>query len=107
MPLPNYDSALKRLLLRAHDGLLGLVAPGVTWRGEVSPEVPATARLADFAWEVMLQDGRRGIVHIELQTDPDPLIGERVAEYLIRLYRREHAHLRSVVIYLRPSERVP
>ena len=41
MLLPDYYSALKRLLLRAHDSILDLVAPGVTWHGEVSPELPA------------------------------------------------------------------
>jgi hypothetical protein len=30
----DYDQALKRLLLRAHDGFLALVAPGVRWRGD-------------------------------------------------------------------------
>src|SRR5439155_24986578 len=49
---PDVDQTLKRLLLRAHDGFLALVAPGLIWRGELSPELPAVARRADLVWEV-------------------------------------------------------
>ena len=41
---PKYDQALKRLLTRAHDGLLALIAPGLIWQGERSPELPAVVR---------------------------------------------------------------
>ena len=51
-PRPDYDQALKRLLTRAHDGFLALIAPGLAWRGERSPELPASARQADLVWEV-------------------------------------------------------
>ncbi len=51
---PDYDQTLKRLLLRAHDGFLGLVAPELTWRRELSPELPAESRQADLVWEVAL-----------------------------------------------------
>lgn len=68
---PDFDQALKRLLLRAHEGFLALVAPGVTWRGELSPELPAVARQADLVWEVENSDGRRGLLHVELQTKAD------------------------------------
>jgi hypothetical protein len=45
---PDYGQALKRLLLRASDGFLALIAPGLTWRGELSPELPAVARRANL-----------------------------------------------------------
>lgn len=43
---PDYDQTLKRLLTRAHDAFLALVAPGMRWIGETSPELPAIARPA-------------------------------------------------------------
>jgi len=101
---PDYDQPLKRLLLRAHDGFLQLVAPGLTWRGELSPELPAASRRADLVWEVERPDGQRGILHIELQTKPDPEIGQRMAEYGLRLWLRDRLPVRSLVVLLRQTE---
>ncbi|HZC78045.1 MAG TPA: hypothetical protein VE258_09870, partial [Ktedonobacterales bacterium] len=60
----SYDQSLKRLLLRAHDGFLALVAPELVWRAALSPELPAVARQADLVWEVEQPDGQRGILHV-------------------------------------------
>jgi len=49
---PDFDQSPKRLLTRAHDAFLALVAPGLVWRGKVSPELPAVARRADIVWLV-------------------------------------------------------
>src|SRR5690349_9885674 len=72
---PDYDQALKRLLLRAHDDFLALIAPGLAWLGERSAELPAVARRADLVWEVASGgqggepgEGQRGLLHVELQT---------------------------------------
>jgi predicted transposase YdaD len=104
---PNYDQAIKRLLSQAHDGFLALVAPDLTWRGERSPEVPAVARRADLVWEVERPGGQRGILHVELQTRVEADIGERLAEYAIRLWRRDHLPVRSLVVFLREAANVP
>jgi predicted transposase YdaD len=104
---PSFDQALKRLLLSGHDGVLALIAPDLTWRGELSPELPAVARQADLVWEVVDAHGRSGLLHIELQSRPDPEIAERLAEYAIRLWRRYHLPMRSVVVFLRPTQAVP
>jgi hypothetical protein len=40
---------------------------------------------------------------IQLQTAVDQDIGERLAEYMSRLRRRDHLPVRWVVVYLRPS----
>ncbi len=107
---PDYDQALKRLLLRAHDSFLALVAPGLTFRGERSAELPAVARRADPVWEVARSGAggeQRGLLHIELQTKVEPDIGERIAEYALRLWRRDHLPVESVVVFLRPSASVP
>ena len=103
----DYDQALKRMLLRAHDGFLALVAPDLTWRGELASELPAAARRADLVWEVEDRAGQRGILHVELQTKADHDIGERVAEYGIRLWLRDHLPVRSLVIFLRPAASTP
>lgn len=97
----NYDQFLKRLLTRAHDDFLALVAPGLTFRGERSPQLPAVPRYADLVWEVENQEGVAGLLHVEMQTRADPEMGERVAEYAIRLWREAHQPVRSIVIYAR------
>lgn len=104
---PDYDQTLKRLLVRAHDGFLQLVAPGLTFRGEAESELRDEPRRADLVWEVEAPGGVRGLLHVELQTKPDPLMGERLAEYALRIWRRDHKPLRSLVVYLRPSEALP
>ena len=106
-PQRDYDQALTRLLTRAHDGFLALIAPGRTWRADRSPRLPAVIRQADLVWEVERPDGRRGILHIELQTKVEPDLGERLAEYLVRLYRRDHLPIRSILVLLRETAHVP
>lgn len=96
------------MLLRAHDGFLALIAPGVTFRGELSPELPATTRRAVLVWEVeQAGGGLRGVLHVELQTKITSDIGERMAAYAIRLWQRGHLPVRSVVVFLRPARTVP
>jgi len=104
---PDYDQALKRLLGQAHDGFLALVAPDLTWRRERSPELPSGLRQADFVWEVARPDGAVGLLHLELQTRVDPDLGERLAEYALRLWRRDHLPVRSVVVLLRETRQAP
>jgi hypothetical protein len=60
----DYDQALKRLLTRAHDGFLALIAPDMIWRGERATELPAVARRADLVWETESQDGEHGLPNI-------------------------------------------
>ena len=78
----------------------------VAW-DEAAFKLPSTLRQTDLVWEVEGADGRRRLLHIELQTAVDPEIGERLAEYMSRLWRRDHLPIRSVVVYLRPAERIP
>ena len=58
-------------------------------------------------WEVEAPGGARGHLHVELQTNPDPQMGERLAEYALRLWRRDHKPLCSLVVYLRPPDPLP
>jgi hypothetical protein len=58
-------------------------------------------------WEVGRSDGWRGILHIELQTKAEADIGERLADYTIRLWRRDHLPIRSLVVFLREARTVP
>jgi predicted transposase YdaD len=103
---PDYDQTLKRLLSRAHDGLVALLLPGARWLGELSPELTPERRQADLVWQVLLGTERL-YLHIELQTTADSLIGERTAEYALRLWRRDHLPVYSVVIYLREVRLIP
>ena len=104
---PDYDQTLKRLFAHAHEGMLALLLPGAHWLGERSPELTAEKRLADLVWDVALGSGERLLLHIELQTNPDTMIGERVAEYGLRLWRHLRLPVYSVVIYLRASGGIP
>ncbi|MCF2972157.1 hypothetical protein L1047_13220 [Synechococcus sp. Nb3U1] len=57
---------------------------------------------------ILLEAGEL-LLHLEFQTDPDPEIPFRMADYCLRLYRRyPHKQVRQIVIYLRKtqSERV-
>jgi hypothetical protein len=103
----DFDQALKRMLLRAHDGFLALVAPDLAWIGERSPELPAAARQADLVWEVMDNLHRRGLANVELQVKIEADIIERLVEYAIRLWRRDGLPVRTIVIFLRPGSGVP
>ncbi len=110
---PDYDQTLKRLFAHAHEGMLALLLPGAHWLGERSPELTAEKRLADLVWDVALGSGERLLLHIELQTKRPPcgrqrhMIGERVAEYGLRLWRHLRLPVYSVVIYLRESGGIP
>ncbi len=104
----RYDVLLKWALNQAHDAFLTLIAPELAWRGERSPEAPAIARLADLVWEVVNKlNGERGLLHIELQLKVENNIGERLAEYAIRLWRRDHLPVRSIVVFLRKAASTP
>ncbi len=61
---------------------------------------------ADLVWEVEQRDGARGLLHIELQIKAEAEIGERLVEYFIRLWRRDHLPVRSIVVYLRKTDAV-
>jgi len=104
---PDYDQTLKLLLAQAPEGFLAVVAPDLHWRGQRRSELPAVTRQADIVMEVEDANGRRGLLHVELQTKVEPDLGERLAEYGIRLWRRDHLPVRSVVVFLRQGRRLP
>jgi len=104
---PDYDSALKWLFAQAPQAVVTLIWPGLTWQQPLSPDLPVNTRRADLVWEITDATGARGVLHIELQTKADPTIGERVTEYGVRLWIRERAPVRSVVLFLRPARTLP
>ncbi len=104
---PRYDHLLKWSLNQAHDDFLALIAPNMRWRAERSPEVPDIERRADLVWEVERPDGSRGVYHMELQIKLEDDIGERIAEYAVRLYRRDHLPVKSLLILLRKTSKTP
>jgi predicted transposase/invertase (TIGR01784 family) len=54
---------------------------------------------------LILLDSDDLILQIEFQTDPDPTMPFRLADYRLRVYRRfPHKRMRQIVIYLRPTE---
>ncbi|HEY7358559.1 MAG TPA: hypothetical protein VH590_18890, partial [Ktedonobacterales bacterium] len=104
---PDYDQPLKFSLISDPDGFLDIFAPWLKHQETLSSELPEIPRQADQAWKVALPDGTIGLLHIELQTGPDHEMGERVAEYAIRLWRHFHLPTHSLVIWLRPAKTLP
>ena len=106
--MAKYDQSLKSLISRAHDGFLPLISPDYVWREELSPELPAHARQADILWLAYnTRTEREFLLHIELQLRVEDDLGIRMAEYGIRAHRRTPIPLRSVVIFLKPSNTIP
>lgn len=99
----SYDQTLKRMLSQEPNSLVALYDAGLAVTAELASELPASQRQADLVWEVTRSDGRVGVLHIELQAYPDAKMGERLAEYGLRLWLRERKPIRSLVILLRPS----
>ncbi len=64
-------------------------------------------RRADLVWETEDENGKQCLLHIELQTRADDEMGERLAEYKLRLWRRDHLPVQSIVVFLRPTEKLP
>jgi predicted transposase/invertase (TIGR01784 family) len=51
---------------------------------------------------LILLDSARVILHIEFQTEPDPTMPFRLADYRLRIYRRfPNKQVRQIVIYLK------
>jgi hypothetical protein len=68
---PDYDQSLMFSLIADPDGFLDIFVPGLKHQETLSSELPEIPRQADEAWKVELPDGTIGLLHIELQTDPD------------------------------------
>lgn len=104
---PDYDQPLKFSLISDPSGFLSIFAPDLKHQETLSSELPEIPRQADEAWKVELPDGTFGLLHIELQTDPDQDMGLRLAEYAIRLWRHHRLPVHSLVIWLRPAKTLP
>ena len=54
---------------------------------------------------LILRQSNELVLHCEFQTDPDPTMPFRMADYRLRVYRRfPHKRMVQVVIYLRPTQ---
>ena len=74
----------------------------------VSKELAPAARYIDLVWRILTPRGTVALLHIELQLDPDDTMGQRMLEYAMRLYERDHLPILSVVIWLkRTSHMLP
>lgn len=88
-PVSGRDQYAKQIV---HAGLAGILAQaGVhldarALRAEPT-ELPANAQRADLVYA----DPRGVLVHVEIQTRPDPAMGRRMAEYAIRLAAADRA----------------
>ncbi len=104
---PDYDQIVKLSAITDPQGFLDVFARGLKLFATRSEELPSQARRADEVWEVILPDGRHGILHIEFQTQVHQDIGLRLAEYALRLRRQYNLPVFSIVIFLRPARQIP
>ncbi len=106
-PQPDYDQPLKAIFEADPDGVLELLAQPVKWVKSRSPELPSRMRRADLVWEVERPGRQHGLLHIELQTQVEEHLDERVTEYSLRLWLRDKLPVRSMVIFFRPGGALP
>jgi len=102
-----YDNVCKYLAERFPEQFAAWLVREVAAPVQMLPtELSEEPIRADF---VILLGLQQSILHLEFQTDPDPEIPFRMADYRLRLYRKyPQLPVRQVVIYLRKtrSERV-
>lgn len=71
----------------------------------ISKELAPAARQVDLAWGMFTPKGADALLHVELQLEPDDEMGQRMLEYGMRLYERDHLPILSVVIWLKRTNR--
>jgi predicted transposase YdaD len=104
-----YDTTLKLMAIQDPLGFLVglhhlLHLPQGTLRLEssaVSGELPSERRYADLVWRVVTSTDTPLLLHVEFQLgESEVKMEERLLDYVVRLYLREHLPVRSVVILL-------
>jgi hypothetical protein len=65
--------------------------------------MPGSNRQADIVWHVKQPNGEPGVLHIEAQSTRDDEMGQRVADYALRLHLQHELSVHSIVMYLRPD----
>jgi hypothetical protein len=116
----RYDDALKLSALADPSAFLGWLklllhqAPSglALVSSVVSGELHAKRRFADLVWRIRLANGLEWLLHVEFQLPPrEPAeklvpMAERLLEYAVGLYLRDHLPVLSVVIYPQKTEKV-
>lgn len=74
---------------------------------QISKELAPAARQVDLVWRIVTPLGAEALLHIELQLEPDEAMGQRMLEYGMRLYERDHLPILSVVIFLQRTSTLP
>jgi predicted transposase/invertase (TIGR01784 family) len=74
---------------------------------QISKELAPAARQVDLVWRILTPRGAEALLHIELQLEPDEAMGQRMLEYGMRLYERDHLPILSVVIFLQRTSTLP
>jgi len=112
-----YDDALKLMALADPPGFLEVLKRLLHLAPEafslessaVSGELHAERRYADLVWRVLAQQGDTRLLHTEFQLQADEKkqkMEDRLLEYFVRLYLRDHLPVYSVVVYLQRTKQV-
>lgn len=95
-----YDNGSKRLLDLCTQEFLTWLTRGALFTGRRSEEFQSVKIEADAMMEALLDDVP-ALVHVEVQSGPDPDMAQRMLEYAVMAYRRYQCPILSYVIYLR------
>lgn len=103
----KYDHTLKWMAEQEPQGFFEWLMAALGREGfvlkerKVSTELAPVARTVDLAWRILTPKGANALLHIEWQLDSDHLMGQRMMQYGMRLYERDHLPVVSVVIWLK------
>ncbi len=103
----KYDHTLKWMLEAEPQGFFAWLMAAIGRQGFVlkdikaSTELAPAARVVDLVWRIQTPRGAEALLHIELQLDPDDMMGQRMLAYGMRLCERDHLPVVSVVIWLK------
>ncbi len=109
----KYDHTLKWMVEQEPQGFFAWLMETLGRQGfilkeiNVSKELAPQARYVDLVWRILTPKGTEALLHIELQLDPDSTMGQRMLEYAMRLYERDHLPVLSVIIWLKRAGGLP
>jgi len=101
-----YDSGAKRLLALCAQDFFDWLLAGARFTGTSSEQFQSVTIQADAMQEAWLHD-HPIMVHVEMQSGPDPDMAQRLLEYHVLAYRRYQRPVTSYVLYLRKGGALP
>ena len=108
-----WDEAMKKLIDANPQQFLDWIARGATFLHfeptELAKPTEEEEPLRADRYLAVELDGKQGVIHVEIQSGPDPRMDDRLLGYNYRFTRNDPLHrvVHSIVIYLRPVSNPP